>query len=406
MRLPRLAAVGKFALHVAMLTGSGAFAQIKAQSWGQYGVTVHSTNAGYSPFRQINNTMQILADQPIGSIGGSFSQGYGINNLGQVAGYGYTSSDAELHALFYDGTNTTDIGTLGGMYSAALGLNDFGRLVGGSYLSGDQYYHAFLYDGTTMQDLGTLYGTSGQSEARAINGAGQIVGFTNVASGALHAFLYDGSGMHDLGTLGGTFSQAWGINSTGLVVGDGYTGSNQFHGFIYDGATMTDLGTLGGTTSSAFGISNAGTAVGFALDALNAYHGAIWENSGSGFTPYNLDNIVNTGSNSGWVFNRAWSISDNDQYILASANHNGQFAGIVALEANAAPVTATPEPASLALLGTGLVALCGGACFRRRRARSWVDDASPMTRGNCFVNRDAVIGSPRGASHACMREAP
>ena len=52
----------------------------------------------------------------------------------------------------------TDLGTLGGSISYAYGINDSGQVAGWSYLAGNSAWHAFLYDGTVMKDLGTLGG--------------------------------------------------------------------------------------------------------------------------------------------------------------------------------------------------------------------------------------------------------
>src|SRR5581483_4660746 len=51
------------------------------------------------------------------------------------------------------------------------------------------------------RQLGTLGGNN--SNARAINNAGQIAGDSDTADGAVHAFLFERGNMRDIGTLGG-----------------------------------------------------------------------------------------------------------------------------------------------------------------------------------------------------------
>jgi len=82
----------------------------------------------------------------------------------------------------------------------------------------------------TISDLGTLGGTS--SVASSINDRGQVVGYSQTASGELHAFLWGKGTMTDLGTLGGNFSEAAAIiNDRGQVVGSSGTGSGEEHAF-------------------------------------------------------------------------------------------------------------------------------------------------------------------------------
>ena len=80
-----------------------------------------------------------------------------------------------------------------------------------------------------MHDLGTLGGDS--SYALGIGETGDIVGWSDTASGGSHAFLYHGT-MHDLGTLGGDCSYATGINDSGEAVGYSDTCGGESHAFL------------------------------------------------------------------------------------------------------------------------------------------------------------------------------
>jgi probable HAF family extracellular repeat protein len=276
----------------------------------------------------------------LGTLGGSFSVGYGINAIGHVSGQSDMTGDTAFSAFLYDGT-MHDLGTLGGTSSSAADINNADHVVGYSNLTGDATYHAFLYDGT-MHDLGTLGGSP--SSAAAINSSGQIVGLSyTTGNAAQHAFRYDGT-MHDLGTLGGTTSSAAGINDSGQITGDATLVNGTSRAFLYDG-TMHNLGTLGGASSSGLDINSSGHVVGTSLTAGGATHGFVYTSSDG---MLDLTSLV-----SGWVIESAKGINDAGQ-ITGLGVRNG--------ESHAVLLTPVPEPSTFALLVLGAAV----ASLRRR----------------------------------------
>ncbi len=126
------------------------------------------------------------------------------------------------------GWTLTALGTLGGDSSRANAINDAGQVVGaadtslknpanaGGRMIRDPFFaHAFLYADGKMQDLGALNGN--ESEARAINSSGQIVGQVGGYFG--HAFLYSDGQMSNFDFPDGGSSQPMAINASGQIVG-------------------------------------------------------------------------------------------------------------------------------------------------------------------------------------------
>ena len=151
----------------------------------------------------------------LGTLGGTFSQASGINELGQVVGTSTTDTepDALVRArafLWTEQGGMIDLGTLGGV-SEGGAINNRGQVVGSS-LNASDTRHAFFWDRATgMIDLGSLAGPLGISRATAINEHGQVVGESDVVlnNGLRHAFLWTKEGgMIDLGTGGGVEGQA------------------------------------------------------------------------------------------------------------------------------------------------------------------------------------------------------
>ena len=301
----------------------------------------------------------------LGTLGGSESFAYGINDSGQVAGEAVTVAGA-AHAFLYSNGTMTDLGTLGGSYSVASGINDGGTIVGSSNTSGGNT-HAFLYSNGAMNDLGTFGGS--QSFAYGINTSGQVVGGADTTSGSEHAFLYNNGTMTDLGTFGGSNGFAVSINAGGQVAGEYYVGdafptwgpsydavlysngtmtnlgslpdysstdaadinaSGQIVGvvnnpgqlgsraFLYSNGIMTDLGTLGGNSSNALGINASGQVVGSASIVLNnATHAFLYSNG----TMTDLNGLVDP--NSGWTIDMATAINNSGEIVGYGTNPSG-----------------------------------------------------------------------------------
>ena len=301
-----------------------------------------------------------------------------INNAGQIVGSFYVSASYCSHVFLYTpGSGVTDLGTLGGTSSYAYCINDAGQIAGEAYTATGQR-HAFLYtpeSGTI--DLGALLG--GTSFAQAINNVGQVVGYSD----KIGTFLYTpGSGMTALPL------NANDINDAGQVVGMVFLtppdGSSRACLYAPDTGKVYPFGhSLSDPDSMASAINNAGEVVGwFHVAAENKDHMFLYTRHG-GVT--DLGNPAGTyimpcGINeAGWIAGSSPGPSPfvytpdsgiiqldpggtakaiNDAGVVVGYSYlNGSFRAIL--------WTPIPEPSSLAALLAGLAGF--GAVMRRRR---------------------------------------
>lgn len=232
--------------------------------------------------------------QDLGTLfGGTFTVATGVNDAGQVVGCGRTwlSSeypgsirgfvwqDGEMTILEPPWPQTSEIATL----SCATGINDRGDVVGyaawSAVGSGTQTEHAVLWRNGAPADLGVLPGTTTSSGA-AINGAGQVVGWSGSLEPGLSgtAVRWTGRHAHALASIPDqVFATAVALNSRGSAVGQCATAS-AMSGCRWQGSRVSILPPLAGdTTSTALGVNDAGIAVGYSQAADQTLQATRWD---------------------------------------------------------------------------------------------------------------------------------
>lgn len=126
------------------------------------------------------------------------------------------------------------------------------------------------------------------TEARAINGSGQVAGNFASPLGGQHSFLSTKGGLIDINPLpGDTDSAALGVNRRGEVVGQSFALMKPARAYLYSGGSVRDIGSLpGGSVTTATDINDAGDIVGSSVLQEHfpfafLYRGGIMRNLGS-----------------------------------------------------------------------------------------------------------------------------
>jgi probable HAF family extracellular repeat protein len=246
----------------------------------------------------------------LGNLGNSYGHTTGINNAGQITGYGYVESADATHAFSYRNGRMVDIGALigtGASFGSAInGLGDI------AVTTDDKVY---VYSNGTM----TLVPGARMDFISAFNDSGRMVGTADAQTYQTAAY-YDGSTTILLNPLqGDTSTLATGMNSAGTAVGVSYNlGDAEYRSFIFENGSMREISVAGEAGISATAINDAGDIVGWAQTPDRVGKAFLYRNGR--LTDLNtLPGIAGTG----WTLQSALKINNAGQ-ILILGSFNGQ----------------------------------------------------------------------------------
>ena len=309
------------------------------------GVNSHGTVVGTSILSNGNPHAFMFQNgvmTDLGTLGGPSSSAIAINESGQVIGY--TQDSIGNRAFIYSNGTMTDLGNLGVNVTYPVAINDVGEVAGLSEAASLQMEPFIwkngvmrqLYDPTPPNNLTTITvtGVNNQgavigyyqvnyvnracmwqpdgtfvdlqseidpvpytnSQALAINDAGQVVGYASLPSGYTHAVIWQNGAYTDLGTFGGkyTYSSAIDIDSAGNIFAQGSSPS-PYHYFTDVAGASTDYPDLSSLQNSQSYVSSHDellNAVGQAADPQNA--NVSDPTFYSGGSTYAIDSVLQT----------------------------------------------------------------------------------------------------------------
>jgi uncharacterized repeat protein (TIGR01451 family) len=187
----------------------------------------------------------------------------GLNDAGQVVGYGQNSLNAYRAFVWLNGV-TTELPALSGGPAFGAAINNLGVVVGKAANSGGQARAVMWKDGTVV-DLGVLPGDT-YSAATGVNDLGQVVGVSSASGKPARGFLWDNGVMTELTGFAADFNvYPRAINSAGQVIGYAQKTYTRSMAFLWSNGVLRDLTPVMGDTGYgclAIDVNDAGQLVG------------------------------------------------------------------------------------------------------------------------------------------------
>jgi len=155
---------------------------------------------------------------------------YGINDSGVVVGSWLRDESTALPFKWSKEEGLTELNLLGGTNGEAFAINDQGEIIG--YVVADNVIVGMKWAGRRAWRLPSLP-NGVQSQPRALNNSGLVVGGDTLSSGDPVAVRWQTTRRVELLPLGGRPGNASDVNDRGAVVGS-WNGSNAWHAFLWE----------------------------------------------------------------------------------------------------------------------------------------------------------------------------
>jgi hypothetical protein len=253
------------------------------------GINNASTIVGYGNATIFNGFQLVLPPVPgnftrqnvPGADGGT--QVVGISGGGTTVGFSITGG--VTNGFAQNGGVFTTVDKPGTAFNQVLGINKSGTVAAGyssTDATGATLQKAFTVSGgpsfasPVFTDINALLPpTNFNSQATGVNDAGSVVGFYLPTATTSVGFLDQGGVITLIDPFGSTFTQALGINSTGEIVGFEVDGAGVQHGYIDIGGVFSVFDPSGSVNTTINGVNDQGQIVGFFTDAMDNVIGFV-----------------------------------------------------------------------------------------------------------------------------------